>query len=228
MKLGFAILLLPILVLTCRAGDSSAGMRWDFRNGDKFWKQWQFYNTLPMVPGTGFAIDRTDGAVDGFSLVIEAKNSSGFVITIPRDLDLRKYPYMRWRWRIVRPLNIAGNSADPDDQPGVIYIADGTNLRHSSIGYRWEHNTPVGAESVIKYRGGLTTVKSICLRNRRTPVGVWVEEERNVLRDYRAAFGKTLSVGFALTVGANTQHSHSDTRLEIDYIEFRSSPAPRE
>ena len=181
-----------------------------------------------MVPGTGFRIGRVADAEDGFALIVEAKNASGFIITMPRDLDLRKYPYLHWRWRLVRPLNIGAGSADPDDQAGVIYVADGTNLRHSTLGYRWEHNTPVGAESLIQDRGGLTTVKSICLRNRTSPLGEWVEEERNVLIDYRAAIGKTLSIGFALTVGANTQHSQSDTRLEIDFIEFRSTPALRE
>ncbi|MBQ6352498.1 MAG: DUF3047 domain-containing protein, partial [Lentisphaeria bacterium] len=196
------LVLLPLLPLLCRAGEEAPGFRWDFRRGDLFGKQWRFYNTLPMVVGTCFSVTRVSGAEDGFALVVEAKNSSGFVITMPRDLDLRQYPYMRWRWRIVRPLGLPDGAAEPDDQAGVIYIADGTNLRHSSLGYRWEHNTPVGAESLIKYRGGLTTVKSICLRNRRTPVGTWVEEERNVLADYRAAFGKTLSVGFAVSIGA--------------------------
>ena len=228
-KLLSALAILSLLAPAVRAEEGVVGevCRWDFKRGDLFWKNWQFYNTQPMVSGTGFTVERVPGTVDGFALIVEAKSSSGFVITMPRDLDLRKYPYLHWRWRIVRPLNIAAGSAEPDDQAGVIYIADGTNLRHSSIGYRWEYNTQIGAESLIKYRGGLTTVKSICLRNRKSPVGEWVEEERNVLLDDRAAFGKTLSVGFALTVGANTQHSQSDTRLEIDYIEFRSTPALR-
>ena len=227
-KFLLTLALLPFLSSAVRA-DGAAGevFRWDFESGDLFRRQWQFYNTLPMVFGTSFTVGSVPGTVNGFALIVEAKKSSGFVITMPRDLDLRKYPYLHWRWRIVRPLNIAPGSADPDDQAGVIYVADGTNLRHSSIGYRWEYNTQIGAESLIKYRGGLTTVKSICVRNRKSPVGEWVEEERNVLADYRAAFGKTLSVGFALTVGANTHHSQSDTRLEIDYIEFRSTPALR-
>ena len=223
-RLSVIVLVLLAGAAALRGADPRVGFRFDFTSDGEFRREWRFYNTMPLLPNTRFEIERVDGAIDGFALVVEAGKSSGFVITIPRDLDLRKYPIMRWRWRIIRRLNLADGVADPDDQAGVVYIADGTNLRHSSVGYRWEHNTVLGDDELIKYRGGLTTVKAICLRNRQTPAGEWVVEERDVVRDFKAAFGKTLSVGFAVTVGANTQHSQSDTRLEIDYIEFRETP----
>jgi hypothetical protein len=222
----FSVVLLSLLVgvSVLRGAEPRVGFRFDFTSDDEFQRDWRFYNTMPVLPNTRFRVERVDGATDGYALVVESGKSSGFVITMPRNLDLREYPILRWRWRIVRRLRIADNVSDPDDQAGVVYIADGTNLRHSSVGYRWEHNTLVGDDELIKYRGGLTTVKAICVRNRHTPTEEWVVEERDVVRDFKAAFGKTLSAGFAVTIGANTQHSQSDTRLEIDYIEFRRSP----
>lgn len=222
----FYVMLFSLLagVSVLRGAEPRVGFRFDFTSDDEFQRDWRFYNTMPVLPNTRFRVERVDGATDGYALVVESGKSSGFVITMPRNLDLREYPILRWRWRIVRRLRIADDVSDPDDQAGVVYIADGTNLRHSSVGYRWEHNTLVGDDELIKYRGGLTTVKAICVRNRHTPAGEWVVEERDVVRDFKAAFGKTLSAGFAVTIGANTQHSQSDTRLEIDYIEFRRSP----
>ena len=44
--------------------------------------------------------------------------------------------------------------------------------------------------------------------------------------DFRAAYKRLPVDGFVLCVGANTQHSKSSTRIEIDYIEFLPAPPP--
>ena len=71
-----------------------------------------------------------------------------------------------------------------------------------------------------KYAAGMMTVSHKTLRNRTTPPGVWVTEERNVVEDYRKAYGKMPDPYFIISVGANSQYSGSNSRAEIDFIEF--------
>ena len=181
------------------------------------------FRWLYPIPRTRFAVVDEPTAVDRRVLAVEAKHSTGLMIFRIDGVDMCKTPYMHWRWRIVRPMNIPAGTVEPDDQACVVYITDGTILSHKCLGYRWESATAVGTRRMIRYEFSL--VDALCLRNRETPVGEWVEEERNVVEDFKAAFGKAPSKKAAIAVGANSQYSKSDTRVEIDYIEFRSSPS---
>ena len=205
-------------------GASEVGSRCEFDSERMMREKWQIIGSF-LVPGqTNFFIAEEPTASDKRVLVVEAKNASGFLIFRLDGLDLGKYPYMRWRWRVIRQVRPPANGKpEPDDQACVVYLADGNKMSQKCVGYRWEFNTPVGAKRMIIYNG-VRKVENFCLRNRETPVGEWVEEERNVLEDFKAAFGKAPSSRFVISIGGNSQHSQSDTRAEIDYIEFRSEP----
>ena len=194
--------------------------RIDFSDTERFTREWQFNGALPMVPHTDFYLATVSSAEDGRVLVIESDRASGVMMSAP-PVNLDRLPIMHWRWRVVRPLNMnVGDSREPDDQVGVVYIGDGNHLRQYCMAYRWEHNTPLGVGGIKRYKGGLLLAKCICLRNRETRPGEWVEEYRNVVADFRAAFGRPLDRRFILSVGGNSQYTQSNTRIEIDYIEF--------
>lgn len=184
------------------------------------------FHRRPFIPFTRFFITGEDTAEDRWALVVETKKSSGFMIFRIDGLDLHKYPYMRWRWRIIRRMEIPdGIGVEPDDQACVVYITDGDVMNQKCVAYRWEHNTPVGCRRMVEYPGAM--VNALCVRNRETPVGEWIVEEHNVLEDYKAAFGKTPASDFVITIGGNSQHSKSQTRVEIDYIEFLAAPTAK-
>ena len=227
-----SVLILLHAALLCSAWCASGGVpaakesvRFDFDKREEFAKAWQFYTHNPLLPKTTFRIEHRPTAVDGFVLVVNADSSSGFICTAPK-FDLAKFPVMRWRWRIINNLNVPKGAEDPDDQSGVVYIGDGNRIKQNFVAYRWECNTLVGSWLNTSYQSGLTLVKSVCLRNRATKIGEWVVDERNVLADFNAAYKRSPVDGFVLCVGANTQHSKSSTRIEIDYIEFLPAPPP--
>jgi len=194
--------------------------RIDFSDPERFAREWQFNGALPMVPHTDFYLATVSSAEDGRALVIESDRSSGIMMSAP-PVDLERLPIMHWRWRVVRQLNMNDREVrEPDDQVGVVYVGDGNRVRQYCVAYRWEHNTPTGIGGIKRYKGGLLLAKCICLRNRTTVPGEWVEEYRNVAADFRAAFGRPLGRRFILSVGGNSQYTQSNTRIEIDYIEF--------
>ena len=218
MKLSALVVAFLLFFALC-GSERRVGLRYDFNDPEHLKTAWEFHCALFMVPRTSFKIENVGSATDKKSLVVEAKAATGVLMTDPK-VNLRKYPIMRWRWRVVRPVNVPKSGTDPDDQAGVVYLGDGTMISQKSVAYRWERNTALGVKKSINYGGGMMKVRSECIRNRNTPVGEWVVEERDVLADFIRAYKRFPGEYFILGVGANSQYSKSDTRLEIDYIEF--------
>ena len=197
-----------------------SGLRIDFSDPQELTERWRFYGGIPFVRKTDFFIATEPSAENGRVMVVDARRSSGLMMTDPQ-VDLRRFPILHWRWRVVRPIDWKSVSKEPDDQAGVIYVGTGTYVRQDAVCYSWESRTRVGEVKRIIYNTGLINILRRCLRNHSTPTGEWVEEYRNVAADFEAAFGKPL-VGrrLILSVGGNSQHARKNTRLEIDYIEF--------
>ena len=195
--------------------------RYDFKDQVRLRKIWVRKGKQFGVPMTRFSIVSSSGAEDKKALAVEADNASGILVTrIPEEV-WRKYPVMRWRWRIIRKVIFSGR--EPDDQAAVIYFGDGTPLKQKMVAYRWEHNTAPGSCSILNYGMGATTVARICMRNGEAEISRWYEEERNVVEDFQRAFGRAPKGRCGLTIGANSQHSRSNTLVEIDFIEFRKA-----
>ncbi len=212
-----------LLLLLLTAGPSATGkerIRYDFGRMNELKENWGFRGGRFGVPKTKISIAPAKDSADGTVLVLESPRGSGvFMTRLPKEI-WKKYPVMRWRWRVIKPVRVKPGTPEPDDQAAVVYFGDGTLLRQRCVGYRWEVRAPVGAEEILKYGAGTMTVKRICMRNKSTPPGKWVVEERNVAADYRRAFGVNPKSHCILSVGANSQYSQSHTRVEIDYIEF--------
>lgn len=192
----------------------------DFADAQTLDDHWKFDGSRFLVPRTKFFIGTEPTASAGRIMVVEASKSTGAMLSAPSKVDLTKTPVMRWRWRVVKPLVFKPGETEPDDQAAVVYFGDGTLLKQRCVGYRWEVNTPLDTGGLRKYAAGMMTVSLKAVRNRTTPAGTWVVEERNVVEDYQKAYGKMPDSYFIISVGANSQYSGADTRAEIDFIEF--------
>ena len=170
------------------------------------------------VPMTGFSVMKCPSARDGKVLAVSAKSSSGVLVTQVPESIWSNFPVLRWRWRVIKKVSFTGK--EPDDQAAVIYFGDGSMLKKFMVGYRWEHSCPLGDESQLVYVGG-TLVRRICMRNAEAVPGKWYVEERNVVEDFKRAFGRLPRGNCGLTIGGNSQYSGSETLVQIDYIEFR-------
>jgi len=202
------------------APSPDASWRNDFSNPQTLNDDWKFDGSRFLVPRTKFSIGSEPTASAGNIMVVEASKATGIMLSAPSKVDLTKTPVMRWRWRVVKPLVFKPGENEPDDQAAAVYFGDGTLLKQRCIAYRWEVNTPLDTGGQRKYAAGMMTVSHKAVRNRTTPAGEWVIEERNVVEDYRKAYGKMPDSYFIISVGANSQYSGSDTRAEIDFIEF--------
>ncbi|MDR0932407.1 MAG: DUF3047 domain-containing protein [Victivallales bacterium] len=196
-----------------------AAWRTEFTDPKNLEISWKFDGSKFLVSRTKFYIDSEQTASSGKIMVVEANKATGVMLSAPKA-DLSKTPVMRWRWRVVRPIALADDAKEPDDQSVVIYFGDGTLLKQRCISYQWDVNNPIGHVGQKKYAAGMLTVNYQTIRNRTTPSGVWVTEERNVVEDYVKVYGKKPNSYFIISVGANSQYTGSNSRAEIDFIEF--------
>ncbi|MBR2874114.1 MAG: DUF3047 domain-containing protein [Lentisphaeria bacterium] len=203
----------------------AAGKRFDFSDSSKLKKLWQHKGKRFGVPQTKFTIVPCNAAGDKRVLEIKANRSTGFLATPIPESIWRKYPILRWRWRIIKKVSFPGKELD--DQAAVVYFGDGTVVKNFLVGYRWEDSFALGSQSLIKYAMGATSVYRICMRNKQAEPLRWYVEERNVVKDFQKAFGRMPRGECALSIGANSQYSKSDTLVEIDFIEFRPAAAKK-
>ena len=188
------------------------GVKIDFNN----LHAWKYFGKIPFVPKVKFYSIPGDKNPDSCRMVIESKNASGLFVYYP-GVDVNKTPVVRWRWRLTAPLNEIADKND--EQALVLYIGDGNSFTQRTVAYRWEGATEIGARVNKIYSAGAVKMGGICMRNKNTPVGKWVTEERNIINDFKSFFVDDMR-NCGIAIGANSQYSKQHSIAEIDYIEF--------
>jgi len=192
-----------------------------FGNPETFSSTWESVGTVPLAEKTVYTLVENPDRPGQWKMVVTTNSSNGMIASGPK-IDLKATPIMRWRWRVVKPLDVAPGDNEEDDQAIHLSIGDGDRISERGIGYRWEVNTEIGKSELKRYNLGQMQLGTFTLRNRTTAPGVWVTEERNVLADYRAFFKDEIKSEFAILIGGNTQHLEQESVAEIDFIEFLS------
>jgi hypothetical protein len=148
---------------------------------------------------------------DGDTVVVEAvseASASGLIREL--RIDPKEYPILQWRWKVGNILKKGDvKTKEGDDYPARIYITfeyDPEKLNFfektkynayrilygqypplRGINYIWESTAPKGTSVPNPYTG---RVLMIVVESGPEKIRQWVSEERNVLEDYRKAFGE--------------------------------------
>jgi hypothetical protein len=153
---------------------------------------------------TQYDLVRADSAV---VLRAESDNGASGLINRP-TVDLEEYPVLEWRWKVeALPANADITEKTADDAAARLYVTfdyDGLGLidrlklmllrrvgyaeaPSRALNYLWASHHERGAVQPSAYTD---QIMMIPVRSGSTRVGQWVHERRNVLRDYRRAFGE--------------------------------------
>ena len=106
--------------------------------------------------------------------------------------DIRKYPYLTWKWKATRlPKGGDIRKRETDDQAGQIYVLFPkfpamANTR--SMGYIWDTVTPVGTPGTST---AYSKMKYVVLQSGAEKLDQWIWETRNVYEDYKKSSKKT-------------------------------------
>lgn len=168
---------------------------------------------------------------DGDQVVVKAsshQSSSGMTREI--TIDPKEYPVVQWRWKVENVLkNGDVTQKSGDDYPARLYITfeyDSSKVGFfekakyetakflygqyppiGAINYIWESKSPIGTIVPNPYTD---RVNMIVIESGETRLHEWITEERNVLEDYKKAFGKdppNISGVAIMTDTDNTQES---------------------
>ena len=201
--------------------DKGASVRIDFGNavmkGDApaGWK----YKGKPGTPDARFEIVR-DPETGRNVLKMTADRASGVILFDLKDVDLVRYPVMRWKWKAEElPDGADARVKEKDDQGISLYVGCG-RFRQTSVSYAWQTETPKGLQGKSVYNGLVTTFWTSC-RDKSDGLGKWYVEAYPVADDIRAKFGGgELPSGLALTISTNSQYTGTRAVCFLEYIEF--------
>jgi len=149
---------------------------------------------------------------------------ASFALSRDVVLDLKRYPMLRWSWKAVRlPPGGDARSRATDDEVAQVYVVfprwPSPRLNSEVVGYIWDSRAPVGS-AVTSPQGD--NIRSIVVESGSQRLGFWIQEERNVYRDYVALFGREPGpVGkVAIMTDSNDTQSQSEALVD-DLIFFR-------
>jgi hypothetical protein len=164
---------------------------------------------------------------DGNQVVVKAistGSASGLIKVVA--IDPKEYPIVRWRWRIENILQKSDvTRKEGDDYPARLYITFayepdrvslGRRLKYkagqvlfgdipiAALNYIWESKAPVGT---IVDNAFTDFAKMVVVESGAQRLGTWVEEERNIYEDYKAAFGEEPSQVNGVAIMTDTDNT---------------------
>lgn len=200
------------------------GYRIDFTNVRQEGKSvtgW-VYKGKPGTAGCRFSVEVIDGKK---VLSMKSVKGSGTLLFDLAQVDLEKYPYMRWKWRVdVYPVGGDGRTPGKDDQAISLYLGSGTSFSQHSSAYRWETDTPRGSRGFVKYALGMVKVHWQCLRNKEDGRGKWVIDQCNAKKAFQRMFKGKVPRQRALSITANSQYTGTSSKAYLEYVEFYAEP----
>lgn len=151
----------------------------------------EYWQTVPLNGLTSYTLVAMDGRV----AIRGSASSTASGLAIEAQIDLVKCPDISWVWRVdqvQRSANI--RERDREDVAASVFLLFGdygffANLRPvPTLRYVWTNDSVERYEIVDNpYLPGV--VKSIVLQAGVDNLGQWIRESRNVVEDYKQAFG---------------------------------------
>jgi hypothetical protein len=195
----------PAATIPPRSADVTAIEVGAFSRASALPQEWQPLEFPKIARHSEYAVEP-----DGGRFAVHARSSAAASGLIRRiAIDLHTHPILTWRWKVdgVVPGSDPSSKAG-DDYAARIYIAFRFEPEHvpllrrlkfraaqlllpelpyGALNYIWATAIPAGTTVDSAYAGDF--VKLIAVQSGAGDAGRWIEERRDVLADYRAAFG---------------------------------------
>ena len=179
------------------------------------------WETRSFEGQTRYAVVRDNGVE-----VLEAKaRGQASAKYLEREIDLSETPYLRWCWKVdVRYAGLDERTQAGDDYPARLYVARKTGLlpwQVQSVNYVWSSNQAAGAgwPNAFTDRAML-----LALQGKRSPLGEWRAEVRNVSADYKTLFGDAASTIDGVALMSDGDNAGGNATAWYYGVGFSSSP----
>ena len=178
----------------------------------------------------------------GTDVVLEGRaegSASGYYRRI--RIDPARHPIIEWRWRVLQtPAGVDPRVPARDDSPARVIVAFHGDVKRLDIGerftlrlykaltgermpyaivmYTWSSDAPVGTITPNDQTGKIQT---IVVESGGGRIGEWHELRRNLLEDYRLAFGEEPWDIVAVGVMTDARNTREKARAQYGDITFR-------
>jgi hypothetical protein len=163
-------------------------------------------------------------SVDGANAYLFA-HSKGDAVQIGREveIELKKYPFLKWRWKVTRPCK-GGDERykKTGDSGAAVYVVFSTwkMWKPKALKYVWSASgLAKGYRTESPYS---SDTKIIVLQNRSSPLDRWLREEVNILSDYEKYWGKSLHGVKLIGVMSDSDNTGSEAIAGYDDLEMTS------
>jgi hypothetical protein len=123
------------------------------------------------------------------ALKAESRSSASALI-YRVSLDLKTYPRLSWSWKIARTIRIGDErTRGGDDYAARVYVVYPSVLfwKTRAMNYIWANRLPRGAFLPNAYTSNAVMV---AVESGNGNAGRWMDEERDLVEDFRRAFGE--------------------------------------
>lgn len=238
LSLGLSLILLPVL-----AQDATHPPLFsNEQNEGGLPTGWLPFNPAPKAPPTGYALTR-----DGDAMVVRAdavKSMSGLIHTL--RVDPAQTPLIQWRWKIESPLNTADlHTKSGDDYAARLYVLFdydvsklsfgtraklkiakllyGIDVPAAALNYVWDNRYPVGT---IQPNAYTDRARMVVVESGAAKAGQWVTETRDLVADFRAAFGEDVPLISGIAIATDTDNTDENATAWYGDIKFLAKSAP--
>ena len=171
--------------------------------------------------------------------------ASGLVHVL--NIDPLQYPLLNWQWKVDDLIKTANNTtAHLEDSPVRVVVSFAgdidtlpldermffDNMRlltkqtlpFATLMYIWENRAP---RDTVLPNLHTSRIKMIVAESGREKIGVWQDITRNVVEDYKRAFGEVPGRITAIAVMTDTDNTGENARAWYGDIVFRRIAPPR-
>ena len=143
---------------------------------------------------------------------------------IKGKVNLKETPILEWSWKVtVLPKGGDSCRKATDDQAGQIFVVwprFPEAVRSRIIGYVWDTTRPVGTMCKSEKTG---TVTYIVVRSGAAELGKWFTERRNVVDDFKKAYGEVPDDPSAMSFAIDSNDTNSTAESFMGPILFKST-----
>ncbi len=182
---------------------------------------------------------------DGQSVVLRADAAASMAsIVHPLKLDAGRFPIVSWRWKISNVLRNADiRTKAGDDFPARVYVLFdydtsklpviqrmklaiarkryGADVPTAALCYVWDGKAAAGTSAWSAYSD---RVRMIVVEGGSGNLDRWRSEERDVVADFRAAFGEDPPEVSGVAIVSDTDNTGESATAMFGDISFRAAP----
>ncbi len=211
--------------------------------GEALPQGWQPWTLSKLKKSTQYQLVSQDGR----TVVKASAHASASGLVYPIEVNPKVYPLLSWRWKVNELIAGADNTRkQAEDSPVRVVVSfdgdidkltmddrlffdnirlfTGQQLPYATLMYIWENRAPKG--SVIANRH-TSRVKMIVAESGRDKLGNWQEVTRNLLEDYKRAFGEEPGRITAIGIMTDTDNTGENIHAFYGDIVFRRVAPPR-